>query len=231
MRMGKVGGVATLSRIKYALAVLTALVLAGIGGALMHVNSTSLASASQYCGRGVPLSKCNPTQTTVNPDAKNVPLPKPFWPSPPTVTCGPNFFSEQQSAELTSDFGSISCFRFSTGRQWIVLGDGMSTTAIPTAPSSQGPLLAIETCTNNDPSCLDPETPHSWADFTEITLPDPSFWPLQLMATFGGRLLYLSDGTRVGPVVFDLQSLHWYDGRMAIIDQIMSGSSTPPPIR
>ncbi|NMP24964.1 MAG: hypothetical protein BK997_05515 [Candidatus Micrarchaeum sp. ARMAN-1] len=200
------------------------------GNTFFHGRPVTVAQASSYCGRGVPIGKCNVTKTPINPHARNVAQPKPFWPSPGTVMAGSNFFSSATAQRLENQHGTLTIFRFHRGHQWVLVGDGMSQTAYPAATTPGGAIVAVENCSNQGTGCLNPTVLHHWRDFSTVALPYPSAWPVKLMTTFGTRLLYLADGSQ-GIMVLDLHNLHWYHGTRSVINQLMSGTGSPPPLK
>lgn len=188
------------------------------------------AAAATFCGKGVPASKCNPIQTPVNPHPLHVAQPAPFWPSPPLVAAGSGFFSGSQWSQLQAQYGTITVVRFKHSTEWVLIGNGMSQTQIPASGTPGGALLAIDNCAGQEASCLNPNALHNVSSFVTVPLPDPKAVNVQLETTFGGRLLYLTDGPAFTPIIFDLHTFRYYRGTMTVVNQIMSGSDHPSPI-
>jgi len=154
--------------------------------------------------------------------------PPSFWPSPAMDACGQGFFTSATWAHLRSSHGTISCLRFAGRRQWVVIGDGMSPTAFPARPSAEGPLVAAETCARRDAACLDDGGPHAWIRFRAYSLPRAASWPLELEATFGGRLVCMTGGA--DPLLLDLRDGRWYRCTTTVVDEILTGSGRPTPL-
>jgi hypothetical protein len=208
--------------------VLTALALGGlIVGGVRLVGAGNGKAASpplRDCGRGVPPEKCNaslgpPLTTGTNPA---IPPPPAFWPSPDQIQCGPAFFSSSTQQQLTDSFGNLSCFRFNGRNEWIVVGDGLAASGDVGAPG--GGIVAVARCNAADSACLDPNAKHDFASFTVSHPPLSASWPLRLQATFGGRLLYVSNAN-CGLFTFNVVSGRWYGHAPADVDGLMHGAA------
>lgn len=201
------------------------LALAGaLAGGIHIFGAGSGHAASQPCGRGIPAFKCDPSlgpplTTGTNPA---IPQPAPFWPSPEQVSCGLAFFSPATQQQLSDSFGAISCFRFDGRREWIVIGDG--TSASGNVGAAGGQMVAVLRCSGAAKACLDPDTQHDFADFTVSHPPLAASFPGKLLATFGGRLLYISDAN-CGLFTFDVVSGRWYGRTTDAIDGLMRGKA------
>ena len=201
------------------------LIAAAVAGATF-VSGSSARSAGT-CGRGVPEFKCNPGGPVAGPEnhPTNVTPPAPYWPSDATVSCNSDFFSTSQVAQLESQFGSLSCFRFDHHDTWVLISDGMQPSGDGAAVG--GAIVGTETCSGQTRSvCLDASSTHDFADFTVSYAPDPAVWPMRLQATFGSRLIYLGDGA-CGPYAFDLNTLRWFGGFTSDIDSLLGGTGAP----
>lgn len=220
-----------------ALTVTLLIVVVGPSGRRPTLRTLSARSSPlSPCGRGVPAAKCNPA--LYSPPASTGPtgtLPsRPtanLWPSPLTVPCGSTFFTSSTEQQLTAHYGLLQCFRFSGTHTWVVFGDGMSTTstAAPPAGTTGGAIVAVDACNSSTGTCIDSAAPHDFSSFTVFYPPNPHPGRADLEATFGGRLLYISDG-KCGLFTFDLATLRWYGHGQSDIDRLMSGTSAPPPV-
>lgn len=217
-------------------AALVALGLSSVSSGASGPSEVTSALNEGQCVQGVPPAKCHPGGPLAGPNnhPKTVPLPAPFWPSPAMVHCGATFLSESAQSQLSNRFGSISCFRFENHNQWVVIGDGMATFGDGSTPG--GAMVAVATCTEaGESTCLDPNATHDFGDFTVSYPPDPTTWPVALQTTFGGRLLYVEDGS-CGLFTFDLSDHQWYGRSPAVINSLLEGKgastvATPPPQR
>ena len=207
---------------------LAVLALAGVlaGGAQIFGAGSGKAASPplQDCGRGVPKEKCNaslgpPLTTGTNPA---LPQPPAFWPSPDQVQCGPSFFSPSTQQQLADSFGSISCFRFDGRREWIVIGDGTGPSGDVGAPGGQ--IVAVAWCSAADSACLDANAQHDFAAFTVSHPPLSASFPAKLEATFGGRLLYISDAN-CGLFTFNVVNGRWYGSAPDDVDGLMRGNA------
>lgn len=183
------------------------------------------------CGVGVPLVKCNPS--LYSPPAGLTPPPTPPG-SPPqeaaqTVTCGTGFFDTTMWATLGTDFGSISCFRFAGGSQWVVIGDGLSLTSSRPAPSTMGAMIAVEDCAANDSSCRGPNAIHDFAAFLVTYPPGSMSGRTMLVGLAAGRFLDIANSCTA--LTFDLKSLSWYRTDAGDLGALQSGASVTPAFR
>jgi hypothetical protein len=133
--------------------------------------------------------------------------------SPPMVSCGQGFFSSSQIGALGSQFGDVTCFRFSTSDVWIVIGDGMSLTSLATPPpaSPGGSIVATLTCASSDTTCLRATSQHDFASFTVHYPPMPLNGRMNLEETAGSDLLTFNVAN-CGLFGFDTQNAHRYGG-------------------
>src|SRR5450759_1973727 len=102
----------------------------------------------------------------------------------------------------------------------------MSTTAALATPSLGGSIVAVERCSGNEASCLDPNTDHDFASFTVSYPPDAASGRADLEATFGGRLLWISDA-HCGLFTFDTETLKWYGHAFTDVTDLMTGAQSP----
>jgi hypothetical protein len=175
----------------------------------------------------VPAFKCHPSGPTADAtnDPQDVPAPAPLAPSPELVNCGPGFFDSTTATAVARRFGTIDCFRFDGRRKWIVVSDGMETDGDGGAPG--GSIVAVEACNGVDAtSCLDPETEHSFSDFTVAYDPDPRAWPAHFQTSFNGQLLSISDGP-CGLFTLNVDSLKWHGGHQSDLDAQLHGGGGP----
>jgi hypothetical protein len=218
--------------------VLVILCLIGVSAAYVLDSATTPRTALvatsttlQNCGRGVPAEKCNPILgppvTTQAPPAQPISTPGAFWPSPSRVPCGSSFFSSTTATTLSNQFGTIDCFRFSGEPTWILVGDGMSADGAGSAPG--GAIVATDTCASGDGVCLDANSQHEFSSFSVSYPPLSTSYPARLEATFGGRILYISDAN-CGVFSFDVQASKWYGHTASDITAIMSQTSPPTSI-
>lgn len=147
----------------------------------------------------------------------------------PAITCGASFFPADETRQLANAFGLISCFRLPAQNQWIVLGNGMSTTAAAATGTPGGPVVAVERCPAGDATCLDADGLHSFRNFLAARPPDPSARPLELQAVAGSSVLVLADA-ECGLVSFDLRSLRWYSGTASAVHALLTGASRLTPL-
>lgn len=182
----------------------------------VSADSDRASAAANLCDR-VPAAKCaaihaasTPPPSIVSPEvstSSQAITSGGLTPSPVTVACGPTFFASDTASALTAHFGSVTCFRFSGGLTWVVVGSGEPLTGTGIAPG--GEMIATDTCGATDAACQDADTQHAFAAFTVHYPPDPDTAPGEVQTSFGGRLLYFSDAY-CGLLVFDLQSDDWY---------------------
>jgi hypothetical protein len=123
------------------------------------------------------------------------------------MSCGASFFSSATVAALQAHFGGLSCFRFVGRDSWIMVGSGETVAGGSAAPG--GSIVAVERCTASDAQCLSATATRDFAAFTVAYGPKPDSWPERLGATFGGRLLLISDAS-CGLYLFDVNSLKWF---------------------
>lgn len=183
------------------------------------------------CGVGVPLVKCNPS--LYSPPAGLTPAPVPSG-SPPqeaaqTVTCGPGFFDAATWTTLGTDFGSIECFRFVDGSEWVVFGNGMSLTSSRPAASTMGAMIAVETCAATDLSCRDPDALHDFGAFSVTYPPGSMSGKTVLLGLASGRFLDMNN-TCIA-LTFDLKSLGWYRTDAHDLGDLEAGASVTPVFR
>jgi len=198
------------------------------------IRPTANSSQLTNCGPGVPAEKCNPSlyvpPTSTTPTSTNPTGPAPVA-VPGLTLCGQGFFSDQEMAELTVRFGSISCFSLPGSNQWVVTGDGMSTTSSATPPpaTSGGGIVAVETCKITDATCLNPNSLHSFSNFGVSYPPLPTSGQLKLQSTFGSHFVQVTDAS-CGPFTIDTTNLSWYVTSVAAVSALSSGGTPPPSV-
>jgi len=196
------------------------------------------------CTRGMPEAKCNSIlgalsqalsqqasgeQPSSSSSDSSGATPPPFN----GVPCGTGFFSAEQQAALTAQFGLYTCERDTTSDYWFVIGSGTAqpetaTTVVngvslfSVAPG--GSMVAVEECAATDAACVDPTTQHNFADFTVYYPPNPSTDPLQLSAMLGPNLAALNDAT-CGEFLFDITSGTWYKDSVTNATDLTDGAA------
>ena len=192
---------------------------------------TSSSTPVVNCGPGIPAEKCNPQ---LAPPLKPLPTvhPKPKSPAPigPQGTfCGRGFFIPQQFSEMERQFGSISCF--GVGDQWIVVGEGqqINPSTLPPPPTQGGAIIAVETCSSGDATCLNPNTPHNFSAFTVSYPPDPTSGSLQVETTDPDHLIGLILG-HCGIFSFSTSTRSWYKTTPNLVSELSSGKNVPAPV-
>jgi hypothetical protein len=143
-----------------------------------------------------------------------------------SIPCGADFLSSTVIGRLNERFGSIDCFRLVHEDSWIIVGDGISTTAIPEQITPGGPIVAVGTCSKTDAACLDPDIRHSLSGFVFSRPPNPS-GSLHLQASFGEHILVFYN---CGPFAFSVSTLRWYDGRISSVDSLLTQPSSVSPL-
>jgi hypothetical protein len=227
MRMHATHGRRRSSSMRWIAACSAVLLVGLLGIGLLHTTHVS-ADATRDCGPGVPLVKCNPTLANLPPREPPIPsaLGQTYWPSTSPISCSNGFFDQATLNQLEQEFGTISCFRFTGGTQWVVAGDGMDFSS-GDGPSAIGPMIAVEDCATiadaARTSCLDPGAHHAFGQFTVSYPPNTTPWPTRVVTTFGSRLIYIYDGI-CGPLNFDITDLRWYRGTMPEIDAILTNA-------
>lgn len=164
------------------------------------------------CGPGVPLVKCNASLYTPPPTAGGAALPTPARHSalaPEYLSCASGFLSKQQVAALNDQFGTLQCLRVVNSADWIIIGDGISTTAPIATGLPGGGIVAVLICPQTDSRCLDPSSLHDFGDFTVLFPPNPTAGRVELQTIGYGRFLMIADGT-CGLFALDLKDLKWY---------------------
>jgi hypothetical protein len=145
----------------------------------------------------------------------------------PVISCGRTFFSASLWATLADRFGNVTCFRFPGQRQWVVVGNGVSVSALSMAASAGGAIVAVENCSSN--RCLDPDALRGFAGFTVTRAPDPGSFPLELEASFASRFLLVYNAG-CGPFTFDVRMLEWHGGLRADVNALLSHPSSAAAI-
>ncbi len=202
-------------RKKFAL-VAVGVVVASLAILSLSSVSPSLAASDSLvsCGNGVPALKCNPSLDSTYGAALPTTNPPPISSAPTGpagAVCSSIFFSSDTWSQLTSQFGIIDCFSLPGSDQWVVVGDGMSTTSSqePPPPSSGGAIVAVESCSASDTSCLSASTQHDFGQFTVYYPPNPSVGEMNIATTAGPNLVNLIDGV-CGSFTFDSTNGEWF---------------------
>lgn len=188
------------------------------------------------CGRGVPAEKCNPV---LDPNAAAAPPPG-ARPTPPAGTvskpaptlCGPQFFSASEMHSITAHFGLIDCLRLPRSSDWVVIGNGMSTTsmATPPAPAPGGAMLAVLSCSSAVANCLSPDSTHKFSTFTVYYPPNPSSGRLDLVKTDSSNLVDVINAY-CGSYTFDVTTGSWYATTASTADSLSGAGSLPQPVK
>lgn len=201
---------------------------------LIDPNAAASAPAPSLidCGPGVPLVKCNASLYSPDPALTFVPETEvlPTAAPPETASCDPNFFDDEQLAKLTDWFGSIQCFRFIGSDSWIVVGDGMSLTAVVEAATPGGAVVAVLACDAADKACLDPDADHDFGAFGVSYPPDPSSGRSQVQFIESGRFVMIFNGG-CGLFAFDSTSMRWYQPDVSIREDILAGKADIPQVK
>jgi hypothetical protein len=205
-------------------AVLTGLILTGrssaLGGppALSCTGQMSAAKCKtvQQAASSLPAQNSSPAAAGLAPDSAGV------------VPCGATFFTAAEARQLASTFGLISCFRVTGQNQWILLGNGMSTTASGVAAPG-GAIVAVERCPSGDATCLNPDATRSFGSFVVTRPPDPQARPLELQTIVGNSVLLLSTA-HCGLFSFDVSSLQWYGGTASAVHALLAHPGGERPV-
>jgi hypothetical protein len=153
--------------------------------------------------------------------ASSPPAAGPVAGTPGVIGCGPAFFPPGQAVRLTDAFGLISCFRLTGQDQWILLGNGASTSAPVPTGTPGGAIVAVERCQAGDAMCLNRDATRSFGSFTVARAPDPLGQPLELQAVAGRSVLLLSNA-RCGLFSFDVRSLRWFRGTRSAVQALLA---------
>lgn len=198
--------------------------------------SPSIAASDSLvsCGNGVPALKCNPSLDPTYGAALPTtnPAPTPSTPTGPAgAVCSSAFFSSDTWSQLTSQFGIIDCFSLPDSNQWIVIGDGMSTTSPqePPPPSSGGAMVAVESCSVSDASCLSASTQHDFGQFTVYYPPNPSVGEMNIATTVGSNLVNLIDGV-CGSFTFNSTNGKWFSTSPSTLAALTTPGASAVPV-
>src|SRR5215470_12420174 len=209
-------------RVAAVLSVAVAAALAGL--VLAGRSSASAGPPGSPCTGEMSRAKCSAVQQA----ARNLPVQGPSPPAaglapgiPGVTRCGPAFFTAAEARRLASSFGLISCFRLTGQDQWILLGNGASTSAPVATGTPGGAIVAVERCPAGDATCLNPDATRSFSSFTVARAPDPLGQPLELQAVAGPSVLLLSNA-RCGLFSFDVGSLRWYQGTRTAVHALLT---------
>lgn len=193
---------------------------AAVVTATLALSAVSFANASNpthlvaSCVKGMSKAKCASFTRALNSYAAHPPAVRRVARTrsaviPATlIACGPHFLSPSSTAQLTRQFGGLSCFRIKGQDRWIIVGNGMSQTAATLRGTPGGSIVAIESCARTDSACLNPNVPRSFRAF-EVSR---AATMLKLQSTVGTRLLTMTsyNSDQCGLLIFDLRSLSWY---------------------
>jgi hypothetical protein len=194
--------------------VVVALLASACGGA----TTSPRATRGARCFHGRAFVSCSSLNVVPNHPARPVKAPTAFWPSGRVTACGRDFFSRSRVNEVTRRFGMASCFRLAGSYKWIVVSTGIQDSG--TAPPPGGAIVATANC-GRHASCLNPNAAHRFSAFTVSRFPTPR-GPMKLQTTFGNRLLLLAGACHL--YVFDIRTLHWYEGFTRDINAILGGT-------
>lgn len=196
--------------------------------------STAASDSLVSCGNGVPALKCNPSLDPTYGAALPTtnPAPTSSAPAGPAgAVCSSTFFSSDTWSQLTSQFGLIDCFNLPGSNQWIIVGDGMSTTSSqePPPPSSGGAMVAVESCSASDASCLSASTQHDFGQFTVYYPPNPSVGEMNIATTVGSNLVNLIDGV-CGSFTFDSTNGEWFPTSPSTLSALTTPDVSAVPV-
>lgn len=193
-------------------------------------------STTQTCLPGIPYQKCHPGRLHPNPHPlpANPPLKAP--PAPALVLATRTFLP--QMSALQHEYGVIDVFRLAN--TWVTVGSGQALTGATTPPPAApgGPLVAVDHCQGHGTTfsaCLSASSPHLLANFIVVPLPDTQT-TIQLETTFARNLVMIGDGPHYGPIVLNLNNLHWYSahddvGKLAQNSHAYSPLASKNPIQ
>ena len=217
-------------RVAAVLSVAVAAALAGL--VLTGQSSASAGPPASPCTGQMSTAKCSAVQQAARSLPVQGPSPSAAGPAPGTpgvISCGPAFFAPGEARRMANAFGLISCFRLTGQDQWILLGNGTSTSApVPTAAPG-GAMVAIERCPGGDTTCLNPDATRSFSSFVVVRPPDPLGQPLELQAVTGTSVLLLSNA-QCGLFSFDVRSLQWYRGTRSAIHALLARPGQQRPV-
>src|SRR5215831_13883327 len=222
-RAGRYGS--SRERARLVVAVLSVAVAAALAGLVLASRSSASTGPSALpCTGQMSRAKCAAVQQAVRRLPVQGPLPSAAGPAPGTtgvITCGPAFFTPSEARRLADAFGLISCFRLAGQDQWILLGNGSSTSAPVRTGSPGGAIVAVERCPAGDAACLNPDATRSFSSFMVVRAPDPLGQPLELQSVAGSSVLLLSNA-RCGLFSFDVRSLRWYRGTRSAVHALQT---------
>jgi hypothetical protein len=212
-------------RVRPVVAVLAVAVTAALAGlVLAGRSSASTGPPASPCTGQMSRVKCDAVQQAARSLPIQASLPPAAGPAPGTpgvIGCGPAFFAPGEARRLTDAFGLISCFRLTGQDQWILLGNGASTSAPAPTGTPGGAIVAVERCPASDATCLNPDATRSFSSFTVVRAPDPLGQPLELQSVAGTSVLLLSNA-RCGLFSFDVRSLRWYRGTRSAVHALLA---------
>src|SRR5262245_37421194 len=196
--------------------------LAGV--VLAGRSSASSGPPAPPCTGQMSSAKCRAVEQAARSLPVQAPLPAATGPAPGApgvIGCGPAFFTPGEARRLAGAFGLISCFRLTGQDQWILLGNGASTSAPVATGTPGGAVVAVERCPAGDATCLNPDVTRRFSSFTVVRAPDPLGQPLELQAVTGRSVLLLSNA-RCGLFSFDVRSLRWYRGTRSAVHALLT---------
>jgi hypothetical protein len=209
--------------------VAVAAALAGI--VLTGRSSASSGPPASPCTGQMSSAKCRAVEQAARSLPIQAPLPAAAGPAPAApgvIGCGPAFFTPGEARRLAGAFGLISCFRLTGQDQWILLGNGASTSAPVPTGTPGGAIVAVERCPAGDATCLNPDATRGFSSFTVVRAPDPLGQPLELQSVAGTSVLLLSNA-RCGLFSFDVRSLRWYRGTRSAVHALLTRPGRPRP--
>jgi hypothetical protein len=219
-----------------AAAIAVTLLLAGVSLASRSDASSTTTNTSPHCTRGMPRLKCESVISALKsyaahpPAVHSQPHVYPALTPPALVSCGSAFFTPSVTAELTSRFGGLSCFRFAGQDRWVLIGNGMSETAATLRGTPGGSIVAVAQCAITDALCLNPDSTHSFNSFKVVR----SAVMIQLQSTTGSKLLAFTalNNSHCGLLFLNIQTLRWYRGtNPSEIQAVLSRSGSVQPLR
>jgi len=213
-------------------AVLSVAVAVALAGLVLATRSgAATGPPASPCTGQMFRAKCAAVQQAARRLPVQGPPPSAAGPAPGTagvIGCGPAFFTPGEARRLADAFGLISCFRLAGQGQWILVGNGASTSAPVSTGTPGGAIVAVERCPAGDAACLNADATRSFSSFMVVRAPDPRGQPLELQSVAGRSILLLSNA-RCGLFSFDVRSLRWYRGTRSAVHALQTSPGQQRP--